>query len=331
MSAQFTDPLRKYLHAHNVHSLLRDLYSSVLRTKTEDPQRMIIDILEHRITPSRDPLPSYFRQDFERLFMGDIDDIKFRAVQSIRILSYLSPVIRAELAAQFVEQTFAPGEKIIQDNIPVDNPQFFIIKSGTVDIYQPVPDGVFHRGYASVFEYFGEHMMTYHPSEIYVVARDEVTCWALSLPAFKKWVEPIMMSKRTQVMPSLNSIALFAELTNFELALFADSCLYIPCEIGYTPVEEGDAGDGFYVILRGSAIVTRKNKEIGRLVEGDFFGELAILNDQPRFATVTMTSSSSVVLFFEKNLFRHLMDRTNSEHLVNQQIKHYNESRTDLI
>ncbi len=60
-------------------------------------------------------------------------------------------------------------------------------------------------------------------------------------------------------------------------------------------VQEGDAGDEFFVLGSGSAVVTRGGKEVARLGPGDFFGELALFDEAPRNATVTSTTGVTLV------------------------------------
>jgi len=62
-------------------------------------------------------------------------------------------------------------------------------------------------------------------------------------------------------------------------------------EPGQTIVKQGEPGDEFYIIVDGSAIVTQNidNTEVkvGELEKSDYFGEIALLLDRPRAATVT--------------------------------------------
>ena len=61
---------------------------------------------------------------------------------------------------------------------------------------------------------------------------------------------------------------------------------------GRVIVHEGDPGDRFYVLVRGAATVSKANRDgdnpemLGVLQDGDFFGEIALLQDTPRTATV---------------------------------------------
>jgi ATP-binding cassette subfamily B protein len=75
---------------------------------------------------------------------------------------------------------------------------------------------------------------------------------------------------------------------------------------GQTVIREGDAGDLFYIIARGQVAVTRGDdgaEAIATLDSGDEFGEMALLNDLPRNATVT-TLVDSLFLALSRDQFR---------------------------
>jgi CRP-like cAMP-binding protein len=61
---------------------------------------------------------------------------------------------------------------------------------------------------------------------------------------------------------------------------------------------EGASGYSFFVLLDGSAAVTSADDELATLLPGDFFGEIAILGDGRRSATVTTTSPSRLLTMF---------------------------------
>jgi len=68
-------------------------------------------------------------------------------------------------------------------------------------------------------------------------------------------------------------------------------------------VKEGEAGLGFYVILDGQAFVKRKGKTVAKLKKGDFFGELALLDDQPRSADVVASEATKCLVLLRWNFW----------------------------
>jgi CRP/FNR family cyclic AMP-dependent transcriptional regulator len=74
-----------------------------------------------------------------------------------------------------------------------------------------------------------------------------------------------------------------------------------------TIVREGESGIAFYVILSGSARVEQHGEKIGELAAGDFFGELALIEEHPRSATV-IANEQTECLGFTRWEFTALLD-----------------------
>jgi CRP-like cAMP-binding protein len=70
--------------------------------------------------------------------------------------------------------------------------------------------------------------------------------------------------------------------------------------------EEGDRGREFFVLLEGEADVTKGDRSINTMHEGDFFGEIALVTEMPRTASVTATTEVRVLVITERD-FRALL------------------------
>jgi CRP-like cAMP-binding protein len=62
-------------------------------------------------------------------------------------------------------------------------------------------------------------------------------------------------------------------------------------------VREGTTGTALYIVLSGKARVEREEKTIAELGTGDFFGELALIEEHPRTATVVASEQTECLLF----------------------------------
>ena len=106
----------------------------------------------------------------------------------------------------------------------------------------------------------------------------------------------------------LRSIPLFAGLSDADLETLAPWFEAKTVSEGVRLTAEGAAGYSFFAIAHGSASVSSEGNELSVLGPGDFFGEIAILGDGRRNATVTTTSPTKVLVLFGSD-FRRLEER----------------------
>ena len=85
----------------------------------------------------------------------------------------------------------------------------------------------------------------------------------------------------------LRRVPLFAELDRRELEQIAQSLKERTFRDGQPVATEGEHGVGFFVIEHGHARVSVRGEERGRLGPGDYFGEIALITESDRTATVT--------------------------------------------
>ncbi|HEV2309889.1 MAG TPA: cyclic nucleotide-binding domain-containing protein [Acidimicrobiia bacterium] len=109
----------------------------------------------------------------------------------------------------------------------------------------------------------------------------------------------------------LERIPMFRSCSEEELNHVADLASGSSVDEGETIIKQGDLADEFFVIVSGTAEVSRDGKTIASLEPGDYFGELALFDHALRNATVTATSPVELVSF-SRDAFEELLDAVGS-------------------
>ncbi len=105
----------------------------------------------------------------------------------------------------------------------------------------------------------------------------------------------------------LKNVPLFAGCTKKELRELASRTDEIDLRDGYVLMREGRPGREFIVLVEGTAAVTRDGRKVAELAAGDWVGEIALLTNVPRTATVTATSPVRVLVVTDRS-FRGLVE-----------------------
>jgi CRP/FNR family cyclic AMP-dependent transcriptional regulator len=102
---------------------------------------------------------------------------------------------------------------------------------------------------------------------------------------------------------------LFARCSRRQLEEIAKIADEIDLAAGKEMTRQGEAGREFFVILEGTADVEKDGETINTLGSGDFFGEIALLSEEPRTATVRATSPVRALVITSRS-FRRLLDES---------------------
>ncbi len=118
---------------------------------------------------------------------------------------------------------------------------------------------------------------------------------------------PVPMAART-AEAALPKTPLFSALDATSLHRMIETCQLLECAPGDTVFKQGDTGDRLYVVAHGEVVVTRMVQrtpdqgevppaiEVARMGEGSFFGEVGLLTDTPRSATVTALVDTTLLV-----------------------------------
>jgi CRP-like cAMP-binding protein len=107
----------------------------------------------------------------------------------------------------------------------------------------------------------------------------------------------------------LKDVPFFSSISDQDLAAVAEQSEETRVAAGTVLAREGDLGDEFFVIESGTAKVTRGGAPVAKLGAGDFFGEIALIREERRTATVTATSPM-VLIVMTGSSFRSLDSST---------------------
>lgn len=107
----------------------------------------------------------------------------------------------------------------------------------------------------------------------------------------------------------LKEVPLFASLGKAQLAQVASIADEIDLPDGRVLTREGERGREFFVLIDGEVEVRRNGRKVRTMGSGEFLGELALISDRPRTATVTATKPLRVLVVRDTD-FRSVLLRT---------------------
>jgi signal transduction histidine kinase len=97
---------------------------------------------------------------------------------------------------------------------------------------------------------------------------------------------------RTELLQFLDKIDLFHFFSSEELTAFLEKAVEVQAAKGVVLFHEGDSGQEMYIVVRGMIKIFRGNRVIDIVKSGDYFGEMAIIENQPRSASVAALEDS---------------------------------------
>jgi CRP/FNR family cyclic AMP-dependent transcriptional regulator len=106
----------------------------------------------------------------------------------------------------------------------------------------------------------------------------------------------------------LSAVPLFDGLSRRHLKRLAAASEVADFMAGHAIVREGEPGDAFFVVLAGQAKVTSNGKLVNRVLPGDHFGEISLLDGDVRTATVTSETPMTLLMLPRPRFLKALRD-----------------------
>mmetsp|Transcript_51228 Transcript_51228/g.116200 ORF Transcript_51228/g.116200 Transcript_51228/m.116200 type:complete len:351 (-) Transcript_51228:27-1079(-) len=224
------------------------------------------------------------------------------------------------------EKRFTEGTDIIRQGDSGDC--LYLISAGQVDIFvlrngpdgsmpEPGQDGKLEKG-PKVATFgkgmvFGELALMYNaPRAATVTVSSDVTAWVLNALDFKMLMMKSGQAQYDKYEGWLSDVEILKNLNHFELAKLADALETECFDAGEDIIKQGDVGENFYILEEGTAAAfingTSGEKEVKTYAtKGEYFGEVALLNSEPRKATVRATGKGCNVVFLSKQSFTDIL------------------------
>ncbi|KAI6646544.1 CAMP-dependent protein kinase II-alpha regulatory subunit [Oopsacas minuta] len=204
----------------------------------------------------------------------------------------LEPEQKTFVLDAMFEKTAAVGDHLIEQGD--DGDFFYIIEKGFYEVYindKSTSKLVSHYDNEGSF---GELALLYNtPRKATVVAKTAGTLWALDRMSFRRIVMESASKKRKMYEKFLVSIPMLSSLDNYERMNIADALRREEYSDGDLIIQQGDTATEFYLMVEGEVAIRMRDKEgsdeevdISVVSVGGYFGELALLVNKPRAASV---------------------------------------------
>ncbi|CAJ1376566.1 unnamed protein product, partial [Effrenium voratum] len=144
--------------------------------------------------------------------------------------------------------------------------------------------------------------------------RQASVLWELDRATFNNIVMEGVQRKRNQCLSVLSSVPMFADISRTELENIIDALKMERRPHGDVIIRQGEVGDHFYIVYEGQVMASKvtDSEPVMMIHEaGDYFGELALILDAPRAATVVASSEPEVCLL---SMDRATFKRITGEH-----------------
>lgn len=314
--------LQKYLTSKNVESLLKDIVVKLCLNKPDD----VLEYIKEYVTELQDQdksgndeqndddddeprAPRLSRRGAVSAAVMDVDDVENYEKKVIEkdpeTMTKLREAVSSNVLFQHLEKDElndvldamfpvdpSAGDVIIQQGDEGDN--FYVVHEGKtqVEIHDPATDKTDIVSEIGVNGSFGELALIYGtPRAATIRAITDCKLWAIDRDTYRRILMGATIRKRKTYESFLEKVKILSELDKWERLSVADaleSCEFTDEVI----IKQGDEGDDFFIIVDGTCSVTQTAedgsvKELPSLSSAEYFGEIALLTNQTRLATVT--------------------------------------------
>ncbi|KAL7503738.1 hypothetical protein ACHAXN_001944 [Cyclotella atomus] len=248
-------------------------------------------------------------QDMAKDFVAPVypksdDDVEFLldALSDNFVFNTLDEVELETLVNAFENYECDEGHELVQQG--EIGGYFFILRKGAVAF---MVDGA-EVGRAAPGNSFGELALLYNaPRAATCVAVDgSAGLWRVDQMTFRKLLATHTIQNDNQTKDVLKKVPFLSDLDDEFINRIADALTTVYYDAGDTIYERGSEGSVFYVIREGKVEYEHKKRGVKTLGPGDYFGEQAIVKNEPRKADATAVKDT-IALALSREVFEQVL------------------------
>jgi len=232
--------------------------------------------------------------DGERVIHAKSDEQRQRLAETIKhifLFRSLDPDQMSEVLDAMFERRVTESEYVIKQGDDGDN--FYVVDSGKFDVFVKMEGETEPK---KVMNYdnqgsFGELALMYNlPRAATVQATTAGALWAMERQTFRRILLKSACKKRKLYMDLLEKVPMLKSLERYERMNLADALVPRMYEDDECIITQGNAADSMFFLEEGTVRITmvssnNEAKEISRIANGGYFGELGLITNKPRAAS----------------------------------------------
>ncbi|KAK9867128.1 hypothetical protein WJX84_004628 [Apatococcus fuscideae] len=250
----------------------------------------------------------------------------------VLLFKQLEPGMQRKVVSETYERTVQAGEILITEgDTGLAASELYIVKSGEFEVLERRQGVNMRVNMKQRGDCFGEVSLMYSCARsATVAATSQSVVWVLERDVFRYYVREIQETEASQIELFLNSVPILTSLNRDEKLRLVDALEQQTFKPTARVINQGDPGSLFYIIKEGEAVVMQSTpqgqKKVNHLFKADFFGERALLSDEPRAASVeALTQMTCLTLQRDRFVeilgpLEQLMAREKSPQVVTQRL-----------
>eukprot|EP00347_Sterkiella_histriomuscorum_P017965 403347301 len=256
------------------------------------------------------------KSDFSARHVEKSDDTK-DAIRSRLSQSFLFNSLNEEefkiVVDAMDQRRIQPGDNVIVQG--EDGYELFVVEQGTLSCYRQFANqsqATFLKKYEAG-DAFGELALLYNaPRAATITADTESLLWVLDRETFNHIVKDSSRNRREKYESFLAKVKILESMEPYERSVLSDAFVEETFKAGEYIIRTGDEGNKFYLVESGELFATKvldnheEAKEVMQYKAGDYFGERALIQNEPRAANVIAKTDCKLVSM-DRHSFKRLM------------------------